>query len=514
MIEYAGRAAVYLQALVQHQLVGCPVMLRVGSMMEVSSLFSTWGHDSTDKTLGGCCPSNYVCGNNGCTPSAGVSVTETCGTDSYLCPASVNYGCCKTGMGCGLSSCYSTAIVSYTLTETLTITDANSNPKTITKIIATASTPVVPTAVVTLESGVIPKASSAPSAIPKTKASGTSSGGGLTAPQLGGIIGGAVAILLVVLIVAVIIVKKLNKAIEVAATSKASSSGKRSGRSHPRPLDVDAMSVDPLMMTPSEVSETPQVPSVPSHASVAPSSAHEADSSPIWRSPFSPRSPPHTNYPHGYNAVASSDSAYSASSSGNRNPSLESSPPLHHNPNAGYFDIPPESYHDYRSPTSHISASSQRRPSQHARNWSNASDQSAVSQSSSQMAELEAGADGGRRSGADDDRRSGVQRVMQGISLGRILSRRLSRRQSEPIPRSQQPPVLTGGPQRADWSPPAAMGGGALGHIPEAGESRIGLEMQQVDVGTTGLGNAQLREVSLLEQQQNAAEMREGQRYG
>jgi hypothetical protein len=123
------------------------------------------------------------------------------------------------------------------------------------------------------------------------------------------------------------------------------------------------------------------------------------------------------------------------------------------------------------------------------------------------MAELEAGADG--------DRRSGVQRVMQGMGLGRMLSRRLSRRQSEPIRRSQQSPVLTGGPQRADWSPPAVMGGGALGHIPEAGESRVGLDMQQVDLGTTGLSNAQLREISLLEQQQqSAAEMREGQRYG
>lgn len=410
-------------------------------------------------------------------------------------------------MACGLSSCYSTAIISYTLTETLTTTDANSNAQTITRIIATASTPVVPTAVVTLQSGVIPKASSAPSAIPKTKASGTSSGGGLTTPQLGGIIGGAVAILLVVLIVAFIIVKRLNKAIEVAATSKASSSGQRSRRSHPRPLNLDAMSVDPLMMTPSEVSETSRVPSVPSHASVVPSSAHEADSSPIWRSPFSPRSPPHTKYPRGYNAVASSDSVYSASNSGNRNPSLESSPPLHYNPNAGYFDIPPQGYYAHRSPTSHISPSSQRGPSQHGRNWSNASDQSAVSQSSSQMAELEAGADG--------DRRSGVQRVMQGMGLGRMLSRRLSRRQSEPIRRSQQSPVLTGGPQRADWSPPAVMGGGALGHIPEAGESRVGLDMQQVDLGTTGLSNAQLREISLLEQQQqSAAEMREGQRYG
>jgi len=150
---------------------------------------------------GGCCPSNYVCGRAGCTPLVGVSNTQTCGISSYLCPASLGFGCCKNGMGCGISSCYSTAIVTITLVQTTTTTDAGV-AQTLTSTLVTAITPQAPTALTsTGVSGAIPKATTSPetAAIPKTKPSQTSSGG-LTKPQLGGIIGGALLLLIILII--------------------------------------------------------------------------------------------------------------------------------------------------------------------------------------------------------------------------------------------------------------------------------------------------------------------------
>jgi hypothetical protein len=75
-------------------------------------------------------------------------------------------------------------------------------------------------------------------------------------------------------------------------------------------------------------------------------------------------------------------------------------------------------------------------PSQHGRNWSNISDQSAVSQDNQSLppapiAELDAGRDG--------DRRSSLQRALQGFGMGRIMSKS----RGDPI-------VLTGGSTRHD----------------------------------------------------------------
>jgi hypothetical protein len=99
-----------------------------------------------------------------------------------------------------------------------------------------------------------------------------------------------------------------------------------------------------------------------------------------------------------------------------------------------------------------------RRPSHHGRNWSNASDQSAVSQSSQNststpIAELEAGRDG--------DRRSSLQRALHGLGMGRIVSRR----RSDPV-------ILTGGPTRQQ----DLLVNQGLGHILEAGESLLHLD--------------------------------------
>jgi hypothetical protein len=62
----------------------------------------------------------------------------------------------------------------------------------------------------------------------------------------------------------------------------------------------------------------------------------------------------------------------------------------------------------------------------------------------------------------------------------------VSRRRSDPI-------TLTGGPVRggAEWM--VAPGGPALGHIPEAGESRLHLE--------GGISNTQMREIALMDPQ-------------
>lgn len=94
---------------------------------------------------------------------------------------------------------------------------------------------------------------------------------------------------------------------------------------------------------------------------------------------------------------------------------------------------------------------------------------SAVSQSSD-AAELDG-----------DERRSSIQR-----SLNK-LRRSFSRKKSDP-------PVLSGGPARADWQGLNNLGGG-LGHIAEAGESRIAVDNSQVVIT-----NAELREISLLDQ--------------
>ncbi|TVY84862.1 hypothetical protein LSUE1_G001312 [Lachnellula suecica] len=421
---------------------------------------------------GGCCPESYVCGQAGCTPSAGVSYIETCGVNSYLCPASLNYGCCKSGMGCALSGCWSTSISSYTLVNTLTTTDASSHTVTITTSVLTAITPTAPTATATSGPALLPKVTSAPTAIAKTAASGTpsSGGGGLTSAEIGGIIGGAVTFLVIILAIAFFILRRLNTAIKAAsdARTRTSSSGPRSGRSRPRETpDIDAMSVDPLMITGSEAG-TERHHSYQSSKNSA--FEVEANSPPSFSHPFSPRSPPHTHYPRGYNAVASSDSPYSNSSSGGgyRNPSLESTPPMTQT-NRGYFDIPLRAERGSQG-------SLNRRPSQHARNWSNASEESEVSAASSGPAEL----------AADPQRKGSI--------LQRLGSRIASRKSS--ISKSASEPVLTGGPTSNPLSP-------RLGHIPEAAESHQRVDMTALS-GTrlrqAGLSNAQLREMTMFEQ--------------
>lgn len=426
---------------------------------------------------GGCCPENYVCGQAGCSPSAGVSYSETCGVNSYLCPASLNYGCCQNGMGCALNGCWTTSATTFTLTETFTTKDTGSNAVTVTTSVLTAATPSAPTATATAGPDLIPKVSSAPTAIAKTAASGGPSNTGLSKAAVGGIIGGAVVFLLVIVLIAFLILQKL-KAIETASNarsrthSSSKQSGPRSGRSGPgENPDLDAMSIDPLMMAESTRGNSVRYGSYQSSQN----SAHEVEAS-------TPQSPPYTHYPRGYNPVAPSDSAYSG---GHRNGSVESTPPM--SQNQGYFDYPRRGDRSSRG-------SLQRRPSAHGRNWSNASGESDVSAVSDPPAELYAG--------TAPKRRPSIQETLSrfpGLGLGSMIKRKLSISQPEP------PPPLAGGPQPPRSDRPSPMSP-PLGGIQEAKESHDHLpatRMQELtgsQLKAAGLSNSQLREMTLAGQ--------------
>jgi hypothetical protein len=227
------------------------------------------------------------------------------------------------------------------------------------------------------------------------------------------------------------------------------------------------MSIDPLIMAPSEVSRSIRHGSYPSQPPPSLHSSHhevEAPSPPFFNSPWSPRSPLFNNYGSGYAPVAASDSS---PSTGYSNRSLESTPAHHPSP-IGYFDIPPRQP-DLRDQNLRFGHATARRPGKHERQWSESSQTSGISQlsqTSSQIAELDAGRDGG----------SSFQKVLQGFGMGRLLSRRKSltptvtssRRTSDPV-------MLTGGPAKhPEWSVSPV----GLGNITEAGESRI--EIQEV----------------------------------
>ncbi|CZR56871.1 uncharacterized protein PAC_06760 [Phialocephala subalpina] len=411
---------------------------------------------------GGCCPSNYVCAASSCSPRPGAS-TSTCSANYFACPASLGGGCCSNGMGCKLNGCYFTTPVVFTLTDTITTTDASSNTVTLTSTITSTTVSGAPNPTDTLSSNpIVAQIPASATPVAKTQATSASTGGGgggLSTAALGGIIGGAIFFLSAILIAAIFIIRGLNRATKAQemANSRGSYSAPRSGRGSAQhrpsqPQDVDALSVDPLMITGSSVSGSMRRTSGQSPPITLPE-MEGSNSPPVFLSPFSPRSPPHTHYPKGYNPVASSESQYSQSSGGYRNPSLDSSPPLGQNSNnVDYFNYPRNNQNNNNRVS--LVSSQGRRPS-HGRNYSNSSD---VSQTSSRAAELDAGRDGSRKNSLQVD--EGERRS----SLQRFMTRIIRRRQSDP-------PVLTGGPVRGgDWTPSPREG---LGHIAEAGESKI-----------------------------------------
>ena len=313
--------------------------------------------------------------------------------------------------------------------------------------------------------GVIAKVIPSATAIQKTSPTSAAGGSsGMTRAEIGGIIGGAIALLVLLILATFFIIRRLNKVVKVTTASQSQmSNGDRSRHPrYPKPSLSD-ISIDPLIMTPSEASRSVRF---PSHPSVAHSPAHEVDAStqPVFGIPFFPQSPIFTQISRGYNPVPTSDS--NSSSGYGRNPSMESTPPLGQNPKVGYFDIPAEP--DLRDQNLRFGHSPVLRiPNHHERNYSNSSNQSEVSAGWSSIAELDAGSDG--------DLRSNLQRALQGFGMGKPSMRRKGSH-TNPSPRT-----LTGGPtsRYADCRPGPSAGAVGLGHIPEAGESRIHLQEAQ-----------------------------------
>lgn len=95
-----------------------------------------------------------------------------------------------------------------------------------------------------------------PSAVPKVSPTSTpdndDGGGGLSTGQLGGIIAGAVAFLIIILVGAYIIIRHLNQVVAAVSTTKQSSTdASRPPMRHKlTDSEIDALSVDPLMMSP------------------------------------------------------------------------------------------------------------------------------------------------------------------------------------------------------------------------------------------------------------------------
>jgi hypothetical protein len=386
---------------------------------------SSWLFFSTLTSTGGCCPSGYSCARNGCIAPAGSTYSQDCSIGSYLCPSSFGYGCCHSNLACGVGYCYSTSFSSVPVTITYTTTISSSITRTITTVIQTAYTESAAQAIATpaAASSTVTKFTPSATAVAKVDASSDSSSG-LTQAELGGIIGAAVVVVLVVCVATFLIIRRLNAVARVtkaAALRKSGLSGSNTkSSSRPRPHGptpsggysgiegIEAMSVDPLMMSDSDTNAAHSSVGLPRPSAVySTRSDLEPGRSPPIPAPYgSPQA-----YIGGYQRVPMSEPHYSDGSGHHRNQSAES-PDRSRSPRSGnaggYFDIDPalrdQNLRHGRVPS---------RPSvqSHGRQWSDASD---VSQQSggSDIIELDAGPDG--------DRRSSLQRATQGVGFSRI----------------------------------------------------------------------------------------------
>lgn len=214
-----------------------------------------------------------------------MSYTYDCSAGYFLCPASLDYGCCPDGMGCGVNQCFSTASSTQTIVSVRTTTSSGEIERittTITSIVA----PTAPTRLPSLNSeefdaNILKYFPSEvekqwPTEIPDDNKGG---GGGLSTGALVGIVIGAVAFLIIVLVAAFIIIRHLNNVVK-AVGSRGSKTGSAASRPHvvmmdrqladdddetsgymrrrghprgyskPSDSDIDAMSVDPSIVTP------------------------------------------------------------------------------------------------------------------------------------------------------------------------------------------------------------------------------------------------------------------------
>lgn len=171
-------------------------------------------------------------------------------------------------MACGKNRCYSTE--ASTITTVVDITTTRRGEETVVRETSTiVRTPPRPTADATVNinaqddqavfkyfPSAVEKVS--PTAEPNNDDSddGGGGGGGLSKGAVGGIVAGAVIFLIIVLLVAWFIIRRLNTAVAAFSNSNVS---KQSDDSKPRPpmrqfrptdSEIDALSVDPLMMSP------------------------------------------------------------------------------------------------------------------------------------------------------------------------------------------------------------------------------------------------------------------------
>lgn len=326
-------------------------------------------------------------------------------------------------MACGISVCYATSYQTGHIQVTFTTTDSNAQPTTVVSDSATVfrQTLIQPSPT---SSAAIAKITASASAVPKVAQTSAPSSG-LSTGSLAGIIAAAVIVLIAIIIATWLIIRRLNavarEAQRAAAAKTASASKTRSSsRPHPRvrnggsstaAIDFDNMSIDPLMMT----SESVASPTLPRPSAVY-SDYDRTGGLPIPAPYGSP-----TAFSGGYQQVPTAE-YYSDSGSGHlRNLSQESTPGSYgQTPQSGgmqqtgYFDPLDPALRDQNLRFGHPPI----RPSLslHGRNFSDASEVSQQSDSSGGFAELDAGADG--------DRRSSLQRAMQGMGLGRTASRR------------------------------------------------------------------------------------------
>lgn len=282
-------------------------------------------------------------------------------------------------MGCAARACYSTDPSTWVITRTVTTTDASAEEVTTTERETTVSTPAPPTAFATADAGedgsqIVVKFY--PDSVPKVEPENTSDdndsgGGGLTTSHIIGVVIGVVALLVIVVVAAWIVIRHLNKVVKVVeskqSTSRDSLGTKErpvmvhyhaGGSGKPTPSEIDDMSIDPLMVT------SPR----PSHR------RFDSDSDGAGIGLPSPTlASPSPYAPGGYHAVPNSamgqDIGHDTSFQGG----------------GGYFDTLPDRSQRASGQSGawgahRLSADSQAGQAQgygHARQWSNASDQTA-----------------------------------------------------------------------------------------------------------------------------------------
>lgn len=275
------------------------------------------------------------------------------------------------------------------MTLTMPVTDSNSHVQTVTTVVQTTFSAANPLTFATTSP--VPKSTSTAAPVPKVPPLSDTQGG-LTTAQLGGIIGAAVVVLIGVAIATYLILRRLNAVAKASSASGSGSgsknkpktpNGKKPSSSRNVGLDFDALSVDPLMMSPSSTAATPRL--------FRPSAIHHLSSESGLASPPipAPYSAAHT-----YRQVPTSETQYSDHHH-SRQHSNESSPPIVNSPPAnwypdGYFG-PDPALRDQNLRHGHTSTRPSMQPS-HERQWSDASEASQQSNSSGGWVELDAGA--------------------------------------------------------------------------------------------------------------------------